>query len=173
MGYDLPAAIGAAISLKGQRVICLAGDGSLMMNLQELQTVVGYNLPIKVIVINNDGYHSIRQTQQAYFSDNMFGNGPADGVTFPDFVKLSDSFGIPSVRVDSIESWNSEPVQSLMRSPSFALFDVIVDPNQTFSPKLASRKLDDGTMVSPSLEDMAPFLSRDEFFDNLIVDNNN
>lgn len=168
MGYDLPAAIGASIALGGKRVICLAGDGSLMMNLQELQTVVGYKLPIKIVVINNNGYHSIRQTQQAYFSDNLFGIGPDDGVTLPDFVELAKAFKIPSVGVRTMDEWNSQLVQSLFNSDQSALIELFVDSEMPFSPKLASRKLPDGTMVSPSLEDMAPFLPREELAKNLL-----
>lgn len=166
MGYDLPAAIGASIALHGHRVICLAGDGSLMMNLQELQTLVGYNLPVKVIVLNNDGYHSIRQTQQAYFADNMFGIGPSDGVSLPDFVKLARGLGIESTRVSDLTDWASQEVTEIMGSSKPGLIEIVLDKEQSFSPKLASRKLEDGTMVSPALEDMAPFLSRDELAEN-------
>lgn len=166
MGYDLPAAIGASIALGGKKVICIAGDGSLMMNLQELQTVVGYHLPIKVVVLNNNGYHSIRQTQQAYFSDNMFGIGPDDGVTLPNFVELAKAFNIPSAGVRTMDEWDSASVQDLLNSDQCALIELFVDQELPFSPKLASRKLPDGTMVSPSLEDMAPFLSREELEEN-------
>ncbi|MBT8530900.1 thiamine pyrophosphate-binding protein [Polynucleobacter paneuropaeus] len=169
MGYDLPAAIGASIALGGKKVICLAGDGSLMMNLQELQTVVGYHLPIKVVVLNNNGYHSIRQTQQAYFSDNMFGIGPDDGVTLPNFVELAKAFNIPSAGVRTMDEWGSVSVQELLNNDQCALIELFVDRELPFSPKLASRKLPDGTMVSPSLEDMAPFLSREEMAENLFL----
>jgi acetolactate synthase-1/2/3 large subunit len=170
MGYDLPAAIGASLANPGRRVICLAGDGSLMMNLQELQTLIGYGLPVKVIVLNNGGYHSIRQTQKAYFSDNMFGIGPQDGVTLPDFVKLGNAFGIDSVSICDLVEFSSERVQKLLESDSPALIEVFLDQNQAFAPKLASRKLEDGTMVSPSLEDMAPFLDREELDQNILGD---
>ena len=170
MGYDLPAAIGASIALGKGRVICLAGDGSLMMNLQELQTVKGYNLPIKILVLNNDGYHSIRQTQKAYFSDNMFGIGPDDGVTFPDFVELGTAFKISSIAVRTMEEWHSSYVQELIANGESILIEVFLDPEVPFSPKLASRRLEDGTMVSPSLEDMAPFLSEEEMQENRIND---
>lgn len=92
MGYDLPAAIGACLARGKKRIICLAGDGSLMMNLQELQTLVGYKLPVKIIILNNDGYHSIRQTQEAYFSDSLIGIGPDSGVTMPNFIAVGNSF---------------------------------------------------------------------------------
>jgi acetolactate synthase-1/2/3 large subunit len=168
MGYDLPAAIGACLASGGKRVFCLAGDGSLMMNLQELQTLVGYNLPVKVIVLNNQGYHSIRQTQQAYFADNMFGIGPGDGVSLPDFVGLAQALNIDAIAIHDLTEWSSPSVQNLLNNDSPALLEVFLDPTQAFSPKLASRKLDDGTMVSPSLEDMAPFLSREELANNTI-----
>jgi acetolactate synthase-1/2/3 large subunit len=169
MGYDLPAAIGACIARGAKRVICLAGDGSLMMNLQELQTVVGYRLPIKVIVLNNQGYHSIRQTQEAYFADSLIGIGPDTGVTIPDFVELGKAFGIPSLRGDSHNQMNGALNWLLQEQSGFALLEVMLDITQSFSPKLASRKLPDGRMVSPALDDMAPFLSREELAKNRLV----
>jgi acetolactate synthase-1/2/3 large subunit len=166
MGYDLPAAIGACVARGGRRVICLAGDGSLMMNLQELQTLVGYQLPVKVIVLNNDGYHSIRQTQAAYFQDNMFGSGPDSGVSLPDFIAVARAFGLPAHRVQSAEDWFSPQTEVLLRAAGPALIEVAVDPSQVFSPKLASRKLPDGSMSTPVLDDMSPFLERDELAAN-------
>ena len=168
MGYDLPAAIGASIALGRGEVICLAGDGSLMMNLQELQTVVGYQLPIKIIVINNNGYHSIRQTQQAYFPDNLLGIDSKNGVSLPNFVELARAFNIPSIAVNSMDEWESLSVQNLFKNIGPVLIELFVDPDQPFSPKLSSRKLPDGSMLSPALEDMAPFLSRDELKSNML-----
>jgi len=168
MGYDLPAAIGASIAIGNKKIICLAGDGSLMMNIQELQTMVGYKLPIKVIVLNNNGYSSIRQSQQTHFSDNVFGSGPGDGVTFPDFVKIAEAMSIDSIKVSTLDEWNSEGVHALLNSDRCALIEVFVDPDQPFSPKLGSRKLEDGTIVSPSLDDMSPFLERDDWANNII-----
>jgi acetolactate synthase-1/2/3 large subunit len=166
MGYDLPAAIGACFARDRQRVICLAGDGSLMMNIQELQTLVGYQLPVKVIVLNNAGYHSIRQTQTAYFSDNLFGIGPENGVSLPDFVAVASAFGLPARRIASAEEWLAEATTELLSAPGPALIEVVVDPAQGFSPKLASRKLADGSMSTPALDDMSPFLERDELASN-------
>jgi acetolactate synthase-1/2/3 large subunit len=168
MGYDLPAAIGASIAAGGKKIYCIAGDGSIMMNLQELQTVVGYRLPIKIIIVNNNGYHSIKQTQRAYFSDNVFGTNPSDGVTLPDFVALGVALGIMSHRVCNMDAWNSEFVQMLLRSDLPAIIEVVVDPEQMFSPKLAARKLEDGSMLAPSLEYMSPFLPDDEMEQNII-----
>ena len=170
MGYDLPAAIGASISSKNKKVICIAGDGSLMMNIQELETVKNYNLPIKIIILNNQGYASIKQTQNNFFPDNVFGVGPNDEVSFPSFEKVGKAFLIKSKTITTLNEWQSKAVQDLLNSNDPVLFDVKIDPNQIFSPKLASKKLPDGTMSSPSLEDMAPFLSREEFLQNIIDD---
>ena len=161
MGYDLPAAIGAWYGSQAKRIICLAGDGSIMMNLQELQTIVGQRLPVKIFVLNNDGYHSIRQTQQNYFSDNIVGCGPDSGLTFPDFQRLAAGFGLFASRVGSHEGL-SDAVRAALQGDAPHLCEVVLDKAQEFAPKLASRRLADGTMVSPELEDMAPFLPRDE-----------
>lgn len=169
MGYDLPAAIGACIARDRQPIICLAGDGSLMMNLQELQTLVGYQLPVKVIVLNNNGYHSIRQTQTAYFADNMFGISPDNGVSLPDFVVLGRALGIDARRVETAADWLAPEIEAMLSSDKPALIDVVVDPAQTFSPKLASRKLPDGSMSTPALDDMSPFLDRDELAANRLT----
>jgi acetolactate synthase-1/2/3 large subunit len=167
MGYDLPAAIGAAIGGQGKRVICLAGDGSIMMNLQELQTIIHYNLLIIIFILNNNGYHSIRQTQQAYFPDNLVGLDPASGVTFPDFMNVIAGFGLAGQRI----STNAEVeafLDAASAGPMPACYEVMLDPAQHFEPKLSSRKLDDGTMVSARLEDMSPFLPPEELRENIL-----
>ncbi len=161
MGYDLPAAIGAWYASKAKRIICLAGDGSIMMNLQELQTISGLLLPIKIFVLNNDGYHSIRQVQQNHFSDNIVGCGPDSGLTFPDFGRLANGFGLASSRIDNHADLDAG-INAALAGAAPHLCEVMLDKRQDFAPKLASRRLEDGTMVSPSLEDMAPFLPRDE-----------
>jgi len=169
MGYDLPASIGAAIAMKGKkRVICLAGDGSLMMNLQELQTMQGYNLPVKVFVLNNDGYVSIKQTQEAYFSDNVAGVGPKSGVTMPDFTALGNALNIPSIKITKSSQLSSTSFKKMLNNDKPGIFEIVIDPSQGFSPKLSSRKLNDGTMVSPSLHDMSPFLDEDELAKNIL-----
>lgn len=161
MGYDLPAAIGACYASGARRVICLAGDGSIMMNLQELQTIVGANLPVKLFVLNNDGYHSIRQAQQNYFPDNIVGCGPDSGVTFPDYQRLAHGFGLPASRVAD-HAGLPAAIRAALAGPGAHLCEVMLDKTQAFAPKVSSRRLDDGTMVSSPLEDMAPFLPRDE-----------
>ena len=166
MGYDLPAAIGAAFASKG-RIICLAGDGSSMFNIQELQTIVHHKLPIKIVILNNDGYLSMRTTQKNFFNGNYVGEGPRSGVSFPDFVKVGEAFGLPSIRIECQE-FNSQ-LNEFLESDGFGLAEVILDPDQLFEPKLAARQLPDGKIVSPSLEDMWPFLPREELERNMIV----
>jgi acetolactate synthase-1/2/3 large subunit len=170
MGYDLPAAIGCAIA-QGHRdrpVICIAGDGSIMMNIQELLTVSAKKLNIKIILLNNGGYLSIRSTQRAYFSDNVFGTGAEDGVAMPDFSKLASAFGLDYYQINKWDDSTSILLRQRLETGTPEFIEVIVDPSQGFEPKLASRKNDDGTMTSPELDDMAPFLSRIELEENRI-----
>jgi acetolactate synthase-1/2/3 large subunit len=169
MGYDLPAAVGAWHAARSpRRIICLAGDGSIMMNIQELQTIIGNRLPIKVFVLNNDGYHSIRQSQQNYFPDNTVGCGPESGVTFPDFMKVGAAFGFPVSRIASHEGMG-EVIQAVLDSAGPALCEVMLDKTQPFAPKLSSRRLEDGTLVTSALEDLAPFLPREELAENMLI----
>jgi acetolactate synthase I/II/III large subunit len=168
MGYDLPAAIGATFARPGERVICIAGDGSIMMNLQELQTIAGAHLPVKIVVLNNDGYSSIRQTQSNYFPDGVMGCDPSSGVTFPDFVEVGTAFGIPSQRCDDPEN-STKAIRSMLERPGPQLLEVVVSRDRPFAPKLSSRQLPDGRMVSSPLEDMAPFLSREELSQNMLI----
>jgi acetolactate synthase-1/2/3 large subunit len=166
MGYDLPAAIGAAYAAPERRVICLAGDGSIMMNLQELQSIAAQGLDVKIFLLNNAGYSSIRQTQTAYFSDNMFGCDGPSGVTFPDFQAIAAAFGFAPRRVASHAALAAGIAETLAAAgPQFC--EIMLDPSANFAPKLASRKLEDGTMVSSPLHDMAPFLSREELAENM------
>jgi len=159
MGYDLPAAIGAAVARGGKRVICLAGDGSLQMNIQELQTVRHHGFPIKLFVLNNGGYLSIRQTQTAFFGLAV-GAGATSGVSCPDFVRVAEAYGLPASRLNEP---NFQPdLAAILDAPGPSLCEVMLDPAQGFEPKLSSRRLPDGRMVSSPLDDMAPFLDRDE-----------
>lgn len=167
MGYDLPAALGACYEAQGRNVICLTGDGSIMMNIQELQTVAFNKLPLKIFVINNAGYSSIRQTQRNFFNGHMTGSGDDSGVSIPDFCKLAGGFGLNSVRISNPKTMRCELAEVLkMQGP--VICEVMVEKEYAFSPKLSAKKLPDGTMVSPSLEDMFPFLDREEFNANLL-----
>ncbi len=166
MGYDLPAAIGVALA-KNSRVICLAGDGSIQMNIQELETIVHNNLPVKIFVLNNGGYLSIRQTQTGFFQGRLIGTGTTSGVSFPDMVKIGNAYGIRSFPITKIDDLNL--IQQELDKPGPALFDVFLDVAQEFEPRLRSRILPDGKIQTPNLEDMYPFLTPEELAANMLV----
>ena len=161
MGYELPAALGAWHA-SHQTVTCLAGDGSIMMNLQELATIGTHKYPIKIVLINNSGYHSIRQTQKNYFRDNIIGCGVDSGLAFPDFSALSVAFGLEYSSVKADLHLDSA-LSSLYVSPMPHLLEVFVSQDQEFSPKLASKRLPNGEMISSSLEDMSPHLLQSKY----------
>jgi acetolactate synthase-1/2/3 large subunit len=156
MGYDLPAAIGAYHASQ-RPVVCIAGDGSIMMNLQELAYIGGLRLPIIILLMNNKGYHSIRQTQNNYFPDNPVGCGIESGLPFPDFSSLAHGFGLAYLQLSNEEIIDAK-IQEAIECEGPVLLEVILDLEQEFAPKLASKKLDDGSMVTAELEDMSPLL---------------
>ena len=170
MGYDLPATIGAwhAMPEGSKRIICMAGDGSIMQNLQELQTIVGQGIPAKIFLYNNSGYHSIRQSQQSHFKGFSVGCGPDSGVTFPDFGKIAAAFGFDYVSTTDHATMDGA-IRQTLASPGPAICEVFVDKAQNFAPKLSSRVREDGTMVTAALEDLAPFLSREELAENMLI----
>lgn len=169
MGYDLPAAIGACKASENSPIVCLAGDGSIMMNLQELQTIASNRIPIKIFILNNNGYVSIFQTHRNFFNGCEVGAGPKSGVIFPDFRKLIEGFSLPYRRCSNHEEM-ADAIALTLSQQGPAVCEVVLDENQPFSPKLASKQLPDGKIVSPPLEDMAPFLSREELKQNMIID---
>lgn len=166
MGYDLPAAIGAAVA-SGRRVVCLAGDGSLQMNLQELQTIKTNRLPVKIFILNNGGYHSIKQTQANFFG-RLHGCDATSGVECPDAGALARAYGFPYIRVAGAQAMDGAFAATLS-SEGAAICEVLLDPTQPFAPKQSSRRLSDGRMVSAPLEDLAPFLERDELAANMLI----
>lgn len=170
MGYGLPAAIGACRANGDELTICIEGDGSIMMNLQELQTVLTNQLPIKLFLINNEGYHSIRQTQNNLFKEHTkVGIGPESGdLSFPDFGKLSQAFGYTYIAAHS-NAEMKEAVDKTLASKEPVFCEIFVSPEQIFEPKSATKRLEDGTLVSPPLEDLAPFLPKEEVLANLYV----
>lgn len=162
MGYGFPAAIGACVAEKGERVICIDGDGSFQMNLQELQTVVYNKLNLKIIYLNNNGYHSIRQTQTNLFKGQpLVGVCDGNGVSFPDMEKVSWAYGIPYVKVTKREEIGT--LLNAMEHPGPLFAEIVVDEAQNFAPKLSSKVLPDGKIVSPEIDDMFPFLDRKEY----------
>jgi acetolactate synthase I/II/III large subunit len=166
LGYDLPAAIGAAAGNGSKRVICLAGDGSLQFNVQELQTIRHHGLPVKILVLNNGGYLSMRQTQSNFFG-HLVGAGPDSGVSFPDYVKIAEAYGIPAVCITGLDCMPK--LWDLLDTPGPSLCEVMLDGKQEIEPRLKPRQLADGTIVSPALEDMFPFLDPEELKANLFI----
>jgi acetolactate synthase-1/2/3 large subunit len=168
MGFDLPAAIGACIARGRKRVVCIAGDGSLMLNVQEMQTIRGHSLPVKLFIFNNRGYLSIRLTQQNFFPDNPVGAGPESGVTFPDFEKLAAGFDLPFIRIAQ-NSGLDAGIRAVLDHDGPIVCEVMLDPAQPFSPRVSSKRLPDGRMVTAPLEDMFPFLPEAELRENMLV----
>jgi acetolactate synthase-1/2/3 large subunit len=164
MGYDLPAAIGAAFARDGGRIICLAGDGSVHFNIQELQTIVHHRLPVKIFVLNNGGYASIRSTQMHFFGHGI-GESAQTGVSFPDLARIAGAYGIPYSSIASVSEL--ERIPALLDTPGPVLCEVIVDPNQSYEPRVKAREMADGTLVSANLEDMYPYLSEEELAGNM------
>lgn len=169
MGYALPAAIGVSRARPGHGIVCIEGDGSLMMNLQELQTVVTNKLPMKIFIINNNGYHQIRQTQDNVFHNGYVGMGPESGdLGFPNYARLANAFGMPYVAIHS-NSQLKEKIKQVLEHDGYIICEVFVSIKQKFEPKSATKKLADGTLISPPLEDMAPFMNREELRENMYI----
>ena len=163
MGYGLPAAIGVCIASGGtQEIVSIMGEGCLQMNLQELQTIVHHRLPIRIIVVNNEGFHSVRMTQNAYFNGNLVATGPDSGdVSFPELAKIAAAYGMDYHKCCSPETLQ-EDLHAALKGKAPCICEVFVTKTQNTEPKLASRKLENGQMVSAALEDMYPFLEREE-----------
>lgn len=169
MGYELPAAIGVCAATGGkQRVIAIAGDGSIMMNLQELQTIAGYGLPVKIFLINNSGYVSIFQTHRNFFNGVEVGGGPKSNVTFPDFSKVAGAFGFAYFRADT---HNELPgaIATALATEGPVLCELFVDEHVSFAPKLGAKAHPDGRITSPALEDLSPFLPREVLRENMRI----
>ena len=170
MGYDLPAAVGSSIANKHKRIICITGDGSIMMNLQELATINYKKLPIKIFILNNDGYHSIRQTQKNFFPDNIVGTSKKDGIGFPDFIKIGKAFNIKSYQINNLRDFKKIFNKGHFNNNKPAIYVLKVEKKQEFYPKLKSRIGSNGKIITPELHDMWPFLSNKEIKNNLILE---
>jgi acetolactate synthase-1/2/3 large subunit len=158
MGYDLPAAIGAACAEPKKMVLCIAGDGSSMMNIQELQTIAAHKFNIKILILSNDGYLSIKQTQSNFFGD-FYGASADSGVTFPNFKELGIAFGINSMQLDP-NDWAAD-LKRVLSLPGPQLMVANLTLGQEFQPRLKSKMTPTG-IVTPSLDDMYPHLSEIE-----------
>ena len=169
MGYSLPAAIGISVAINKKRVLALTGDGSFQQNLQELQTVIEYNLPIKLFVLNNEGYESIRTSQKNYFEKRFLGEGNQSGLSFPDTEKIAKAYGIKFIRISEYGEVDGK-IKDILSFNGPVICEVMVPSDQQIIPTVSSRVNPDGTMSSRPLEDMYPFLDRDEYRSNLFID---
>ena len=169
MGYDLPAAIGvAAATGMTKRVICIARDGSIMMNVQELQTIAGYGIPVKIFLLNNSGYVSIFQTHRNFFNGVEVGGGPKSNVTFPDFGKVATAFGIGYAHVARHDGL-ADAIRRTLDAGGPAMCEIVIDENVPFAPKLSAKQHPDGRITSPALEDLSPFLPREVLRENMRI----
>lgn len=168
MGFGLPMSIAVCLAAGKRQTICVDGDGGFQFNIQELETVARLNLPIKFFVLNNDGYASIRASQANYFGKASIGCDGRTGLTVPDLSKVAQSYGIPAVVIENQKNLR-EDVRRVLAMPGPVLCDVHVIPDETRAPRLSSVQKADGSFVSRPLEDLWPFLSREEFLENMIV----
>lgn len=170
MGYDIPAAIGACLASGRKETVCLSGDGSIQMNLQDLQTIVFHKLPVKLFVVNNAGYHSMRQTESNLFPDKTpVGIGPETGdLSFPEISRIADAYRIPYLFAQN-NSEVDEVIAKTLATEGPVICELFVVTDQKFEPKSATKKMPDGTLVSPPLEDLAPFLPREELEKIMVI----
>jgi len=167
MGFSQPAAIGACLGSGRKRTICVDGDGGFSMNIQELETIRRLQLPIKFFVVNNNGYASIRASQTNYFK-LLVGADATSGLTLPDFVKVAQAYGLPARRVSSPETLPEE-LKLVLGEPGPAICEIVVVPDEPRVPRVASVIRPDGSMASRPLEDLYPFLDREELRENMII----
>jgi acetolactate synthase-1/2/3 large subunit len=166
MGY-MPGSIGVAAASKGKDVFCITGDGSVQFNIQELQTIVQNNLPIKIIVLNNNGYLLIRLTQNNFQEGRFIGVDKDSGVSCPDMEKIASAYGIKFIRILSIDDLDVK-LAELTNYQGAVICEVMTPPNQLLIPRVASKKMDDGKMISMPYDDMFPFLPREEYLENCV-----
>jgi acetolactate synthase-1/2/3 large subunit len=169
MGSGLPESVGACFGADGARTICLCGDGSLQLNIQELQTIVHHRLPVKIFVINNGGYLSIRNTQDGFLGSNYVGSRPSGGMSLPDFVKLGQAYGLMADRVHH-HGELEEKIRRALEEPGPVINEIMISPQQDIAPRQGFDPRPDGTHTPRPLEDMYPYLDRSEFLKNMIVD---
>jgi acetolactate synthase-1/2/3 large subunit len=168
MGFGLPMSIGACLASGRKRTICVNGDGGFQLNIQELETVHRLNLPIKFFYLNNNGYGSIMAMQRSYFEGRYVGSEPKSGLTFPDITKVGQAYGLTTYRIKNHDDLH-EKIKAALSIPGPVICDVMVDPMQVQMPRVTSVLQNDGTLRSKPMEDLWPFLDREEFFANMII----
>ena len=167
MGFGISASIGACLAADRKRTVCVDGDGGFQMNIQELETVRRLDLPIKFFVLNNRGYGSIQATQKNYFDGYFVGSDAQSGMTLPGITKVAEAFGLKTAFITSHENIR-EKVGEILKMQGPVVCEVTISPNQTTAPRVSSFRNDDGTISSRPLEDMWPFLDREEFVSNML-----
>jgi acetolactate synthase-1/2/3 large subunit len=168
MGFGLPASIGVCLASGRRRTVCVDGDGGFQFNIQELETVARLQLPIKFFVLNNEGYASIRASQKNFFGAPSIGCDQTTGLTLPDLGKITRAFGLKAASIDTQKDLRRQ-VRRVLRMPGPVVCDVHVEPDEIRGPRLSSAQRPDGSMVSKPLEDLWPFLDRNEFLENMII----
>ena len=169
MGFGIAASIGGCVASGNQETICIDGDGGFIMNIQELEVVKRLNLPIKFFVLNNDGYVSIRNTQNTHFNGNLVASGVDSGLTLPSIESQAHAYGIPFARIERPKSLHSK-LEAILSINGPVICEIILPPTHTTLPKASVYKKEDGSFAARPMEDLAPFLDRDEFRDNMIVE---
>ena len=168
MGFGISAAIGACVAAGRQRTVTIEGDGGFHMNSQELETIRRLGLPIKLFVLNNNGYGSIRATQRNYFGGRLVASDPSSGLTLPDIARIAAAYGLPAARIENHERLR-ETVRQVLQAAGPVVCEVAISPEQSTAPKVSSMQRADGSMASKPLEDLAPFLDRREFAANMLI----
>ena len=168
MGFELPGSIGACLANHRKRTICVAGDGGFQLNIQELETLHRLDLPVKIFIMNNNGYSSIRTMQETHFGGHYVGNDPSSGLTLPDIIDVATAYKIKAIRINDASELEAK-IRETLDFPGPVICDVIVIPGFKVSPKVASQRREDGTMVSKPLEDQWPFLDRKELESNMMI----
>lgn len=168
MGFTLPASIGVSAAKGNGEVVGITGDGSLQTNIQELQVLVEYQFPVKLFVWNNDGYLSIRATQTRIFEGRLYGTDRTNGVSLPDTKKIAEAYGLPYVKIEGVENLG-EKIKAVLDMKGPVVCEVMCIRDQEIVPTVSSKKLPDGRMVSKPLEDLYPFLDRETFYKEMII----
>jgi len=161
MGYDLPAAIGAAVGAQ-KEVTLITGDGSIMLNIQELLTVTHYNVPLKIFICNNGGYRGIVRSQSNMFGGRYTGCTEDTGVAMPSFKKIAEAFDLPYYLVEN-HAQLADTLQQVYAVEGACICEIMQDLDQVIEPRSSSKRLEDGSIVSPVIDDLFPFLDRDVY----------
>jgi len=168
MGFTIPATIGVAVASNSKNIIGITGDGSFQMNIQELQTIVNFNLPIKIFVLNNGGYLSIRNTMDKFFESRYYGTDSNSGLTFPEVEKIAYAYKFPYYKLITSDDLNIK-LPEILDTEGYALVEIICPFKQDIIPSSSAKQNSEGKIVSQPLENMFPFLNEEEFKNEMII----